>query len=93
MERCQKAGGEQTSLLSQKKKRKEDKGNYGLVGLTSVPGKARKLILETIARHRKDKKSMGSRQHGFLVGKSLLTDPIAFYNKITGLADEGRAGG
>lgn len=42
-------------------------------------------ILETISRHIKDKKVMGSSQYKFVKGKSCLTKLITFYNEMTGL--------
>lgn len=49
------------------------------------------LILETISRYMKDKKTIGRSQHGFTKGKSCLTNLISFYNDMTSLMDEGRA--
>jgi len=39
-------------------------------------------ILETISRQMKDKKITRSSQHGFIKGKSRLTNQINFYDKI-----------
>ena len=75
-----------------KKGKKEDPGNYRSVSLTSIPGKVmEQLILDTISRHMKDKKVMGSSQHGFTKGKSCLTDLRAFDDGMSGCVDEGRA--
>ncbi|KAK4824064.1 hypothetical protein QYF61_009915 [Mycteria americana] len=75
-----------------KKGKKKDPGNYRLVSLTLVPGKVmEQLILETIARHMKDKKLIRKSQHGFTKGKSCLTNLITFYDEMTGLVDQGRA--
>lgn len=72
------------------KGKREDSGNCRLVSLTSVPGKAmEQLILETISKYLKDKMT-GSSQQGFLVGRSCLTDLIAFCSEMTSLDDEAR---
>ncbi|PKU33787.1 rna-directed dna polymerase from mobile element jockey- hypothetical protein [Limosa lapponica baueri] len=74
------------------KDKKEDLGNYRPVSFTSIPGKVmQQLILGTISRHMKDKTVIGSSQHGFMKGKSHITNLIAFYDEMTGLMDEGKA--
>ncbi|KAK4823544.1 hypothetical protein QYF61_003176 [Mycteria americana] len=60
-----------------KKDRKEDLGNYRPVSLTSVPDKDNQVIRPS--------------QHGFMKGRSCLTNLISFYDKVTHLVDEGRA--
>ena len=47
--------------------------------------------METISRHIKDKKAIGSSQHQFTQGRSRLTNVITIYDEMTGLVDEGRA--
>ncbi|GAB0207907.1 mitochondrial enolase superfamily member 1 [Grus japonensis] len=49
------------------------------------------LILGIINKHVEEKVVIGSGQHGFTIGKSYLTNLIAFYDGMTGWVDEGRA--
>ncbi|GAB0207209.1 mitochondrial enolase superfamily member 1 [Grus japonensis] len=75
-----------------KKGKEEDPGNYRPVSLTSIPGKVmEQLILGVISKHVEEKVVIGSGQHGFTIGKSCLTNLIAFYDGMTGWVDEGRA--
>ena len=75
-----------------KKGKKEDPGNYRPISLTSIPGKVmEQLILDVIKKQVEEKKVIRSSQHGFIKGKSCLTNLIAFYNGMTGWVDEARA--
>ena len=74
-----------------KKGRKEDLGNYKPVSLTSVPGKVTEpIILSAITWHVQDNQVIRPSQHGFMKGRSCLTNLI-FYDKVTRLVDEGKA--
>lgn len=63
---------------------KEGVGSYGLVSFTSVLGEVvEHVILQSISKHMKDKKVIGSSQHGFMKGKSCLTSLIASCSETT----------
>ena len=62
------------------------------VSLTSVPGKVREeVILKAITQHMRDNGGIRPSQHGFMKGKSCLTNLISFYDRVTRLVDEGKA--
>ncbi|CAM4580634.1 unnamed protein product [Caretta caretta] len=75
-----------------KKGKMEDPGNYRPVSLTSVPGKIMEQVLKkSILKHLEERKVIRNSQHGFIKGKSCLTNLIVFYDEITGSVDEGKA--
>ncbi|GAB0193303.1 mitochondrial enolase superfamily member 1 [Grus japonensis] len=75
-----------------KKGRKEDLGNYRPVSLTLVPGKVmEQIILSAIMWHVQDNQAIRPSQHGFMKGRSCLTNLISVYDMVTRLVDEGKA--
>jgi len=75
-----------------KKGRKEDARNYRPVSLTSVPRKIMKqFILSALTGHVKDNQGIRPSQHGFMKGRSCLTNLVSFYDQVTCLVNEGKA--
>ena len=67
---------------------KEYPGNYKPVSLTSVPGKVmEQVILNAITQCMWDNEGVRPSQHGFMKGKSCLTNLIS-YDRVTLLVDE-----
>ncbi|PKU33310.1 rna-directed dna polymerase from mobile element jockey-like [Limosa lapponica baueri] len=75
-----------------KKSRKEDPGNDRPVSLTSVPGKIMEMIiLSELSRQVQSSQGIRASQHGFMKGRSCLTNLISFYDHVTRLLDWGKA--
>jgi len=82
--------GKKMPLLSAKRARRRTQGPP--VSLTLIHEKVmEQLVLETICRHMKDKKVIGSSQHVFTKWKSCLTNLITFCDETTGWVVEGIA--
>ncbi|KAK4813862.1 hypothetical protein QYF61_001960 [Mycteria americana] len=64
----------------------------GASSLTSVPGKIMEpFILSALNRHVQANQGIRLSQHGFMKGRSCLTNLISFYDQVTCLVDEGKA--
>jgi len=75
-----------------KKGWKEDPGNHRPVSLTLVPGKImERFILSALTRHVKDNQGIRPSQHGFMKGRSCLTNLISFHDQVTHLVGDGKA--
>ena len=49
------------------------------------------IILSTITQHLQGKQGIRPSQHGFMKGRSCLTNLISFYDQVTHLLNEGKA--
>ncbi|GAB0202882.1 mitochondrial enolase superfamily member 1 [Grus japonensis] len=79
-------------MVIYKKGWKEDPGNYRCVNLTLVLGEVmEQIVLSAITQHVQDNQVIRPSHHGFMKGRSCLTNLISFYDKMTCLVDEGKA--
>ncbi|XP_038671336.1 uncharacterized protein LOC119975618, partial [Scyliorhinus canicula] len=75
-----------------KKGSRDNPGNYRPVSLTSVVGKVlERIIKDTIYNHLDRNNMIRDSQHGFVKGRSCLTNLIEFFEKVTEQVDKGRA--
>jgi len=75
-----------------KKGQKEDPRNYRPVSLTLVPGKiTEQFTLSVLNGHVKDNQGIRPSQHGFMKGRSCLTNLVFFYDQVTHLVDESKS--
>jgi len=66
-----------------KKGWKDDPGNYSPVSLTLVQGKIMEhFILSALTGHVKNNQGIRLSQHGFMKGRSCLTNMISLYDKV-----------
>ena len=75
-----------------KKGNRNDPGNYRPVSLTSVVGKLMEKVLRNRTYAHLERCSLiRDSQHGFVKGKSCLTNLIEFFEVVTKCVDEDRA--
>ncbi|XP_069771574.1 uncharacterized protein, partial [Narcine bancroftii] len=75
-----------------KKMSKCKPGNYRPMSLTSVVGKLMESVLrDGIYNYLEVQELLGSNQHGFVRGRSCLTNLIEFFERVTKKVDEGKA--
>ncbi|GAB0177258.1 mitochondrial enolase superfamily member 1 [Grus japonensis] len=56
----------------------------------SVEEVMEQILLSAITQHIQDNQALTPSQHGFMKGRSCLTNLISFYDKVTPLVDEGK---
>ena len=67
-----------------KKDRRDSPGNYRTVSLTSVVGKLlEKILKDKVYSHLEEKRLISDRQHGFVKGRSCLTNLIEVFEEVT----------
>ena len=75
-----------------KKGTKGDPGNYRPVSLTCVLCKVMEsLIRDVIVKHLSEHSLIRAFQHGFMAGKSTVTNLLAYMETLTKLLDDGHA--
>ena len=74
-----------------KKGEKSKAENYRPISLTSVPGKLmEKLVRNAIVDHMTENNLFSTSQHGFISGKSCITQLLEFMEDITESIDNGK---
>jgi len=69
---------------------KDDPGSYRPISITLVPRNVMERIISgAMVDQLKVNQGIRPSQHGFMNGRSCLTDLISFYDKVTCLVDEG----
>jgi len=77
-----------------KKGSKDNPANYRPVSFTSAVGKLLERILrDRIYSHLEINGRTSERQHGFVKGRSCLTNLIKFFEEVTKMIDEGQGSG
>ena len=75
-----------------KKGTKGDPGNYRPVSLPCVLCKVMEsLIRDVIVKHLSEQSLIRASQHGFMAGKSTVTNFLAYMETLTKLLDDGQA--
>ena len=75
-----------------KKGVKGDTGNYRPVSLTCVIGKVMESLLrDSVVKHLVLHQLIRASQHGFMLGRSTLTNLLAYLESLTDMVDEGHA--
>jgi hypothetical protein len=73
-----------------KKGSKKEAGNYRPVSLTSVPGKIfESIIKKRLMKHMEENNLLRNSQHGFLSGRSCLTNLLEYLEYVTAQVDQG----
>lgn len=87
-------GTKQSLLFVALEGKKKNLENHRLSNLPLIPGNVLKQrFQETLSRYRKDGKVTGSSQHGFMKGKSCLTNTVASCDGMDWLGGQGVSSG